>query len=406
MEERRRLYQGLLEREILLQVYDDGGDYEASSGYHLLNLQMFTSALLLMRSQKIEPALDFADRLRAMYRFLMALADQHGQVPLIGDCDDGRIELQSDDLEQMLGEGSDGRHSLTVSSSLGVGEALFGERYEGRTDDAAWYRPVSDSREGPSAGPVGRRCLVFPKSGLAIARVGTAEVVFSAMPNGIDGKGSHTHNDKLSLVVRIDGDELLSDSGTGCYTRDSELRNRFRSTAAHNTIQIDGEEQNRFSKLPQAVFQICDDAHVTPIAAEDTDEGQVLRASHDGYSRLGVVHTRIVKLAPESLLTLEDQLISSGSHMFEARFHLQSLWQVDVQQAKGSEVRCRIQGPRLAAHLSCQSPVELQMHCLAGETSTAYGVTDVARQIMVRGSFLGSLRLFSRIWWQALGSER
>jgi uncharacterized heparinase superfamily protein len=404
MEQRRRMYQRLLEREILVQVYDDGGDYEASSGYHLLNLQMFTSALLLMRAQNMEPGPEFAGRLRSMYQFLSALADQRGHVPHLGDCDDGRVELLSDDLEHLLGSPSESRHSLTVSSSLGVGEALLKESFGGRTDDVAWYGLVPNSREEQCAGPVGRRCLVFPNSGLAIARVSTAEVIFSAMPNGIDGKGSHTHNDKLSVVVRIDGNELLSDSGTGCYTRDFEMRNRFRSTAAHNTVQIDGEEQNRFSTSPHAVFRICDDAHVTPIALEDAGEGHILRASHDGYSRLGVVHTRRVELAP-GLLTLEDQLSGSGSHTFEARFHLRALWKVDVQRDTGTQVQCRIQGPDLTAHLSCQAPVELEMLCRAGEGSTAYGVTRKTKQILVRGRFLEQIRLLSYISWELSGSK-
>jgi hypothetical protein len=405
MEKRRRLYRQLLAQEMQIQVNEDGGGYEASSGYHLLNLQMFTSALFLMRAQKTEPAAEFTSRLRGMYRFLSALADRRGRVPHIGDCDDGRIELLSDDMEQMMSAPSDGRHSLMVSSALGIGEALFQECYGGRVDEAAWYGSVSDSAELRLEAPSDKQNLVFPKSGLAVARVGPAEVVFSAMPNGIHGKGSHTHNDKLSLIVRIYGEELFSDSGTGCYTRDTELRNRFRSTSAHNTVQIDGEEQNRFSKLPQGVFRIRDDAHVTPIETEDADGGQVWRASHDGYRRLGVVHTRIVRVAPQHSLTLEDHFNSSGNHTLEAHFHLRSLWQVELKQETGTSVKCRIQGPRIVAHLTCQAPIELEMVCLRAETSTAYGTTDDAKKIVVRGSFLGPVRLLSSISWEAVGRE-
>ena len=39
------------------------------------------------------------------------------------------------------------------------------------------------------------------------------------MPNGCRGKGSHTHNDKLSFILRVNGEELFGDSGTGVYTR-------------------------------------------------------------------------------------------------------------------------------------------------------------------------------------------
>jgi hypothetical protein len=398
-EKRRRLYKRLLEQEILLQVYEDGGDYEASSGYHLLNLQMFSTALSLMNAQKMEPSPGFVGRLRNMYRFLEALADERGQVPHIGDCDDGRIELLVDDLEQTLATG--GRHSLTVSSLLGIGESLFGEDYGGRKDDAAWHAPVSDSPERKPSEVLGHARTVFPISGVAVARSGLAQVVFLAMPNGINGKGSHTHNDKLSLIVRLDGEELFRDSGTGCYTRDSELRNRLRSTAAHNTIRVDGEEQNRFSLSPGALFHIFDDAQVTPIEVQGTNEGRLLRASHHGYDRLGVVHTRSVKLGPQSTLVLEDHLTASGSHTFEACFQLQREWHVDVHQRTGTEVRCHIQGPRLAADLCCQAPVELEMLCLQGEVSNSYGATEGSKRIVVRGSFRGPLRLLSCVSWQA-----
>jgi len=398
-EKKKRLYKRLLEQEILLQVYEDGGDYEASSGYHLLNLQMFSSALRLMNAQKMEPDPEFVGRLQNMYWFLAALADQRGRVPHIGDCDDGRIELLVDDLEQILA--TEGRDSLTVSSLLGVGESLLGEHYGGRNEEAVWYAPVPNSRGRKSSEIVERSPVIFPVSGVAVATSGLAQVVFLAMPNGIDGKGSHTHNDKLSIIVRLAGEELFRDSGTGWYTRDSELRNRFRSTTAHNTIRVDGEEQNRFSPSPGALFQIFDDAQVTPIEVQGTNERRVLRASHHGYDRLGVVHTRSVRLGPHSTLALEDHLTASGSHTFEACFQLPRQWQADVHQRTGTEVRCHLQGPRVAADLCCQAPVELEMRCLQGEVSNSYGATEEAKRIVVRGSFRGPLRLLSCVSWQA-----
>src|SRR5208282_2413497 len=50
LERRRASYQHQVQEEIFRQVYEDGVDYEASLGYHVLVLQMFTSAYLLMRA--------------------------------------------------------------------------------------------------------------------------------------------------------------------------------------------------------------------------------------------------------------------------------------------------------------------------------------------------------------------
>ena len=102
MSAKRRLYRQRVESEILRQVYDDGGDYEASIGYHVLVTQMFTSTLLLMRASKVAPEPIFLERLRRMYRIMDELASPSGQLPHVGDCDDGRVELLLDDLQQML----------------------------------------------------------------------------------------------------------------------------------------------------------------------------------------------------------------------------------------------------------------------------------------------------------------
>ncbi|MGB6472799.1 MAG: alginate lyase family protein [Candidatus Sulfotelmatobacter sp.] len=395
MEKRRRSYRTLLEQEMMLQVYEDGGGYESSTGYHVLNLQMLTAGFLLMKCQSIEPSAEFSGRLRGMYRFLAALASRCGRVPHLGDCDDGRIELTVDDLEQMLVPNPDGRHSLKVSGILGTGEALFGEDYGGTMADAAWYGSVSNCAENPQPCGARQRCVVFPNSGVAVAREGPLEVVFLAMPNGIMGKGTHTHNDKLSIVVRLKEEEVFSDAGTGCYTRNVKVRNCFRSTSAHNTVQVDGEEQNRFSKSPGSTFIISNDASVAPVEKIETSESLVLCASHDGYARLGVRHTRKLTLCSGPLLTLEDLLTGWGRHDFELRFHLRRQWGVKLLQPTGREVTCIIEGAQSALQLTCRSHVDLQCYCIRGEISPAYGLVVEAHTILVRGSFETAVTLVS-----------
>ena len=56
----------------------------------------------------------------------------------------------------------------------------------------------------------------------------------------------HIHNDKLSVEVMIDGNYITRDPGTYVYTADPKIRDKFRSTRAHNTIYINGYEQNEF----------------------------------------------------------------------------------------------------------------------------------------------------------------
>jgi hypothetical protein len=397
MKKRRHSYRTLIEKEMLLQVYKDGGDYEASTGYHLLNLQMFTTAFLVMRCQKMKLHQEFSEGLRRMYDFLAVLADCYGKVPHIGDCDDGRVELLSDDLEQMCIMNCDDRHSLTISGLLGLGEALFDETYNGHNKEAVWYGLHSTHTRDSSFGSNARRSVVFPDSGIAIGRYGALEVMFLAMPNGMKGKGTHTHNDKLSVLVSFNGKPLFIDCGTGCYTRNANTRNRFRSTAAHNTILVDGQEQNRFSTSEDAVFIINNDAHVTSIDVKEADGFLSVSASHDGYARRGVTHKRSVELRPSAILTIDDYLAGAGNHTFEMRFHLHSRWHIEVLQGKGKEIKCRLKDDVSTLELTCEAAIDLEVSCTTGKVSPAYGLITNGKVIVVHGSFEVALPLLSRL---------
>ena len=53
---------------------------------------------------------------------------------------------------------------------------------------------------------------------------------------GIRGRGSHDHNDRLSFELYSGNTTFFSDSGAYVYSANPQARNRFRSTAAHNTV--------------------------------------------------------------------------------------------------------------------------------------------------------------------------
>lgn len=54
----------------------------------------------------------------------------------------------------------------------------------------------------------------------------------------------HTHNDKLSFELTIDNKDIVVNPGTYLYTPIPNRRLEFRNTAAHNTMVVEGEEQN------------------------------------------------------------------------------------------------------------------------------------------------------------------
>ena len=399
---RRREYRRQIEAEMAKQVYEDGGDYEASLGYQVLVTQLFTTALLLMRTERSAPATPaFVERLRMMFRFLNTVAGPCGELPQVGDCDDGRTELLVDDLRQMVLCPVAERNSLRVPHLLGLGQRLFGEG-AGPGDDAAWYGLTDTARtpySEPHINPGSARSIkVLPKSGIGVLPHGSADLMFFAIPNGIFGKGSHTHNDKLSFVLRVGGQEVLCDSGTGCYTPDIATRNRFRSTAAHNTLLIDGTEQNRIDPGPLGLFILGNEAAVSQIQEGRGARGYFLRASHTGYCSLGVTHTRTIRVVDEErVFVIEDELEGEGDHDFELNLQLAPNRSAELAEAENG-ILCRVLGDR-QVQLAVAGPTRLQGSIQPSLISTTYGATVPAVKIRFWGRAAVPTRIITRISW-------
>jgi hypothetical protein len=405
MPARRRMYRQKVEAEILRQVYEDGGDYEASTGYHVLVTQMFTSGLLLMRASGTVPEPRFLERLRRMYLMIDQLASPSGQLPHVGDCDDGRVELLLDDVMQMLVSPVHERSSLRISNLLGVGRYLFGEVH-GSVEDAMWYgvEPINDSGSPYETEHPRQTIAVFPQSGMSIARTEHAEILFFAVPNGISGKGSHTHNDKLSFVLRLDGEEVLCDSGTCTYTRDSKMRNRFRATSAHNTVVVDGQEQNTIDAGRTGLFYIGTEAEVSRIEQATENEDLLLRAHHSGYKRFGVMHSRAIRLfEKKNMAIVEDQLGGEGTHLFEVNFQLTPNWKITSVEEFDSEVRARISGTR-ELQIVFKGPNRVYGQQEESLISTTYGASSPTDRLRLWGKSTLPLTLTTIVSWTARSS--
>jgi hypothetical protein len=363
MERQLRKYSRGVQREILLQTYPDGGDREASTGYHVLVTQMAQHSLLVQRLSGCSIAADFEDRVRLMSQWLDCVADEEGKLPLLGDCDNGRVELLSGDIAQaMLPAGE--RCSLQV-----------GSLYERRT------------REEVS---------ILPDSGIAVLRSGEASVIFSAMPNGLAGRGSHTHCDKLSVVFRVGRDEIFCDSGSRCYTRSAEFRNFDRSTQAHNTLMVDGVDQNTIPSDPGLLFQCGNEALVSGI--ERVEGESAVRASHKGYSSLGVEHQRTVRLAQNELVVL-DELTGADTHLLELRYILGPEWHVSSEERVGDKVGCVISGSRRLS-LTCEAESQLALSILPTQISREYGSALLASCIRIETTANLPARVQTTVQWE------
>jgi hypothetical protein len=148
-------------------------------------------------------------------------------------------------------------------------------------------------------------------------RDGDLYLCFNASGAGINGRGSHGHNDALSIEVSAGGRAFIVDPGTYVYSADLAKRHEFRSSAYHSTVQIDGKEQNTIHV--DSPFVIGNEAQPRVLEWKTTDDFDKVVAEHYGYS---FTHRRTVVFDKrERMWLIDDEFFGEGEHLYEARFH-------------------------------------------------------------------------------------
>jgi hypothetical protein len=165
------------------QVRPDGFHFEQSVYYHIYALDFFEFARTLAAKNALPIPPSFDSTIKKMSDALAVLS-QAGRPPNFGDDDGGRV----------------------------IGSPA---------------RPLAPS----PARPVG---------GIYTMTSARSQLFIDAGPQGAL-TGGHGHADALSIQLITAGRPVLIDPGTFCYV--CPERNRFRGTAAHNTLQVDGRDQ-------------------------------------------------------------------------------------------------------------------------------------------------------------------
>jgi len=280
-----------LEKEIQKQVYLDGMDFEASTCYHRFVVELFLYPALQARLNGIGFSPDYMSRLKKMFDFILCALKPNGKMPQIGDNDSGRL------YKFEAGE----REALDMRYLLNLGAIFFTEpkykiREFGLCPEVAWIfgtEAVNRRQEMPDRAIADLGSKSFPDAGIYIMREGNNYLIVSSGPNGQNGTGGHSHNDKLSFEVLIDGEEVFIDPGTYVYTSYPVWRDKFRSTSLHNTLMIDEKEQNRLL----TTFSMVEEAKPKVIKWETSQDLNVFIGEHYGYTRLPdkLIHQRTVK---------------------------------------------------------------------------------------------------------------
>jgi uncharacterized heparinase superfamily protein len=207
-------------------------------------------------------------------------------------------------------------------------------------------------------------------------RDGRNQVFIDCGPLGLAGRGGHGHNDLLSFDAMLDGELLVTDCGAYLYTADYRARNAFRSTAFHNTPQVDGEEINRFIR-PDYLWFLHNDANFHVARFECGADCDVFEGSHTGYARLrnavGVSRTISLHHA-ESRLDIRDAFDGSGDHMISVPMHLAPGVTAAEQEAGRLELRAGIK----RFTVTWSDPADWVLDVGRGRVSPTYGVAEDA----------------------------
>ncbi|HYM30672.1 MAG TPA: alginate lyase family protein [Candidatus Cybelea sp.] len=289
-----------LESEALKQFHADGVPAEQSPTYGAFSLEWLTLAGRVGAKSGRPFSDGFTRRSIAACRFLRAITDAGGHQPAIGD-DDGSHVLASGFAERGYVDG--------VLAALAA--------VTGTTDVAPPVR-TPHLREAifgraAAAPEIAAGVRHFPEGGYTVARsgAGSSEVlwIMDHGPLGYLSIAAHGHADALSVWLHLGGRPVLVDAGTFVYYgAEGAWRDRFRATAAHNTLTLDGAGSSRTS----GPFNWSRNARVTMREVALDPASWAVEAEHDGFQRShGVRHRRRLQRQRDGTCVLSDRLVGA-----------------------------------------------------------------------------------------------
>lgn len=260
---------GIIEQELPEQVLPDGGNFERSPMYHSI---FFEDLLDLINAARAWP---------------------------------GQIELAKTERWRSVAEGmaawllgmthSDGQIALFNDAAIGIAPtpavlADYARRLE---------LPVAEPLVSPAEQVLMQR---WPDSGYIRLVNANAVVLLDVAPIGPDYLPSHANADTLSFELSLFGQRVIVNGGTSRYGSSSE-RLRERQTAAHSTLEIDGQSSSEV----WGGFRVAKRAYPYDLHVNEQINGVIIACSHDGYKRLPgkPMHRRQWHLQKNSLIVTD-----------------------------------------------------------------------------------------------------
>ncbi|MFI6301336.1 alginate lyase family protein [Amycolatopsis thailandensis] len=341
-----------LDKMLRHNTFDSGINRELATEYHGLVLELGLAAALEAKAAGVAvPESTWLVLLR-MTDALASIVDNRLRPPRQGDADDG------------FGLIVDGDETSRWASLLNTGAVLFGRLDwwpETRDGDVrtTLFSSLAKDIEVRTTRPARRRDD-FADAGMTILRDGVIWARCDGGPHGFLSIAAHAHADALSVEVRHDGVDILADPGTYCYHGEPKWRSYFRSTAAHNTLELVRADQS----VSGGPFLWTKHATTTVIAAGTPSRWS---AEHDGYAP--ATHRRSVELA-DSALRILDEVRGGDAQHCRLAFHFGPAVEVSLSGAAAT-LSWTVDGRVRTASLAL--PPELDWSAHRGETGLPMG---------------------------------
>ena len=217
----------ILEREVAAQVLADGAHSELCSMYHRIIAGELGELTMLCRRNGHPLPARMEERIASLAEFTRALLSENGSAPLLGASAQYDSYIRFDPVQ---------RDYSDLNYWVWRGEPL----------------PSVAKRTGRAP-----QLAIFPQAGYAFLRSGCTErevhLAFDFGPFSRCPSANHGHCDALSFELYVAGQPVIVDPGVYLpWTSGNGWSQHFRSTAAHNTLIVDGKEQSelyRFSDV-------------------------------------------------------------------------------------------------------------------------------------------------------------
>lgn len=269
----------IYKRELAEQVLDDGGHFERSPMYHAIILEDLLDVVNLLRAHDMadEPVVEMlCDAIARMLTWLEVMVHPDGEIGFFND------------------------------AAFGVAaEPAAIKAYAGRLGFSLLAKPSANLEN-------------LVDSGYVRLQNQTACAILDVAPVGPAYLPGHAHADTLSFELSVGKQRVIVNGGTSVYG-DCDQRAFERSTAAHSTVEIDGENSSEV----WSAFRVGRRAEVPWrwLGPEDGPDWSVT-AYHNGYFHLAgqPAHKRTWQMN-EGGLSVYDR-IEGDCREAVARFHL------------------------------------------------------------------------------------